>query len=55
MARLGWSGSNEVRNHIWLKDFPWDQLASKQLDSPFRSFSKYNPDDVRYQPTKEDE
>jgi len=25
--RLGLNGPNEVKNHPWLKNFPWDELA----------------------------
>lgn len=52
IMRLGWGGSHELRNHSWLKDFPWHLLEKRQLESPFRLHSKYNPEDVRYQPTK---
>lgn len=51
-TRLGWGGSYELRNHAWLRDFPWESLSECKLESPFRPYSKYNPDDVRYQPTK---
>ena len=51
-ARLGWGGAYELRTHAWLRDFPWNELISGCLDSPFSSYSKYNPEDVRYQATK---
>jgi hypothetical protein len=44
-----------LRNHSWLREFPWESLTSGELESPFRPYSKYNAEDVRYQPTKEDE
>ena len=50
--RLGWVGPQEVRNHTWLRDFPWDKLLKGELKSPFKPYSKYNPEDVRYQPTQ---
>ena len=30
-ARLGWGGSHELKNHAWLRDFPWDKLMESQL------------------------
>ena len=33
--RLGASGSAEVKNHAWLRDFPWDDLTHKRIKSPF--------------------
>ena len=52
IMRLGWVGPQEVRNHTWLRDFPWDKLLKGELKSPFKPYSKYNPEDVRYQPTQ---
>lgn len=33
--RLGAGGAKEVKNHAWLRDFPWKQLFEKSLVSPF--------------------
>jgi len=33
--RLGLDGPKEVKEHPWLKDFPWQKLTRKELDSPF--------------------
>lgn len=54
MMRLGWGGAHEVKNHSWLRNFPWEMLLSGTLESPFRPFARYNPAEVKYQPTKED-
>jgi hypothetical protein len=29
MLRLGWGGSDEIKKHPWLKNFPWDKLVKK--------------------------
>mmetsp|Transcript_11093 Transcript_11093/g.21735 ORF Transcript_11093/g.21735 Transcript_11093/m.21735 type:complete len:381 (+) Transcript_11093:719-1861(+) len=33
--RLGTGGPQEVKNHAWLRDFPWKQLFEKTLPSPY--------------------
>ena len=33
--RLGNGGVHEVKDHPWLRDFPWDDLAEKKVQSPF--------------------
>jgi len=33
--RLGLDGPKEVKEHPWLKDYPWAKLAKKELESPF--------------------
>ena len=33
--RLGISGSNEIRNHPWIKNYPWDKLLNKEIAAPF--------------------
>ena len=33
--RLGNGGVHEVKEHPWLRDFPWDDLAEKKVQSPF--------------------
>ena len=31
--RLGVNGPNEIRQHIWMKDFDWKKLLDKELES----------------------
>lgn len=33
--RLGVNGPEEVKNHPWLKDFPWSKLFNKEMEPPF--------------------
>ena len=33
--RLGVNGFEEVKNHPWLVNFPWDDLEAKRLLAPF--------------------
>ena len=33
--RLGVNGPEEVKNHPWLKDFPWDKLYNKEIEPSF--------------------
>lgn len=33
--RLGNNGPQEVKNHPWLRDFPWEKLKRKELLAPF--------------------
>ncbi len=35
MNRLGQDGPHEIKNHPWLKGYPWDKLYNKELESPF--------------------
>lgn len=35
MNRLGLNGPSEVKNHPWLKDFPWQELNDRKIKSPF--------------------
>ena len=35
MLRLGYNGINEIKEHPWLKYYPWKDLYSKKLESPF--------------------
>ena len=35
MKRLGNNGPNEIKNHPWFKNFPWDDLAKQNLKAPF--------------------
>jgi hypothetical protein len=33
--RLGLNGPNEVKDHLWIKNFPWDKLIHKEMQAPF--------------------
>lgn len=33
--RLGYNGSDEIKNHPWLADFDWDALYERRLQAPF--------------------
>ncbi len=33
--RLGYNGINEIKEHPWLKYYPWKDLYEKKLESPF--------------------
>lgn len=33
--RLGYNGSDEIKNHPWLQDFDWDALYERRLPAPF--------------------
>lgn len=33
--RLGINGSQEIKAHPWLRDFPWNDLDQKKLKAPF--------------------
>jgi len=35
MNRLGINGPDEVKSHPWLRTFPWEKLANKEIESPF--------------------
>ena len=32
---MGNGGAHEVKNHPWLRDFPWDDLENKRIKAPF--------------------
>lgn len=34
--RLGLNGPNEVKGHIWLKDFNWQALLDKKINAPYK-------------------
>jgi serine/threonine protein kinase len=34
--RLGYNGPAEVKNHAWLRGFPWGKLIEKKLPAPYR-------------------
>jgi len=33
--RLGMNGPQELKSHPWFKDYPWEKLNNKELQSPF--------------------
>lgn len=33
--RLGYNGSQELKNHPWYRNYPWAKLAKKELKAPF--------------------
>jgi serine/threonine protein kinase len=33
--RLGVNGPEEVKDHPWLKDFPWNKLLNKEIEPAF--------------------
>ena len=33
--RLGYNGINEIKEHPWLRFYPWKELYTKKLESPF--------------------
>lgn len=42
--RLGSGGPQELKNHIWLRDFNWKGLLEKKIVSPFKCEGIYNFD-----------
>ena len=42
--RLGYKGIWELKQHRWMKFFPWDKLLNKELESPFIPDKKDNFD-----------
>jgi hypothetical protein len=32
---LGFNGPEEVKNHPWLKNFPWSKLLNKEIEAPY--------------------
>lgn len=33
--RLGLNGADEVKQHIWVKDFPWEDLLNEKIEAEF--------------------
>ncbi|KAL4462392.1 hypothetical protein ABPG72_010040 [Tetrahymena utriculariae] len=52
--RLGINGPAEVKNHPWIKNFPWQKLIKKQIDAPFLPANEDNFDQ-KQQVSLEDE
>ena len=42
--RIGYNGIYELKNHLWLRYYPWDMLQNKNLPSPFIPENKDNFD-----------
>ena len=38
--RLGVNGPSEIKAHPWLRGFPWDKQAKKQIEPPFKPNTK---------------
>ena len=34
--RIGFKDINELKNHIWFKEYDWNNLEKKKLNSPFK-------------------
>ena len=43
--RLGYKGINELKQHLWLKYYPWNLIKNKALPSPFIPRDSGNFDD----------
>ena len=43
--RLGYKGINELKQHLWLKYYPWNLIKNKALPSPFIPSDSGNFDD----------
>ena len=35
MNRLGLNGPNEVKNHVWFRDYDWKALFDKKIVAPY--------------------
>ena len=44
--RLGYKGIWELKQHRWMKFFPWDKLRNKELEAPFIPEKKPLPPDL---------
>ena len=47
MNRLGLNGPEEVKEHPWLRDFPWDELYHKHVLAPYIANCKEDNFDPR--------
>mmetsp|Transcript_26048 Transcript_26048/g.25261 ORF Transcript_26048/g.25261 Transcript_26048/m.25261 type:complete len:113 (+) Transcript_26048:496-834(+) len=53
MARLGLNGPNELKSHVWVKEFEWQNLLARKTASPFiPSSRRKNFDKKSLQPPK---
>lgn len=41
--RLGLDGPHEVKNHPWLKDYPWEKLYNKEIQPLFVPEEEFDP------------
>ena len=51
--RIGYRGINELKNHLWLRYYPWDMLYNKALPSPFIPENDDNFDKTYCESTEE--
>jgi len=51
--RLGLNGPTEVKAHPWIKDYPWEKLANKDIEAPFIPNQDEDNFDRRQQITQE--
>jgi len=51
--RLGLNGPAEIKSHPWIKDYPWEKLANRELDPPFVPNEDDENFDRRQQVTQE--
>ena len=42
--RLGFRGSNELKNHLWLRDVQWKSILEKKVEAPFKPDQDINID-----------
>lgn len=42
--RLGYKGAKEVKNHAWLKYYPWNEIKNKTFTGPFQPEKRDNFD-----------
>jgi len=40
--RLGINGPQEVKNHPWIRNFPWQKLYNRELTAPFLPVNIFN-------------
>ena len=45
--RLGFNGVQEIKNHAWFRDFPWEALLQKTLPPPFQPAGTENFDQAQ--------
>ena len=34
--RLGLNGAQELKQHVWMRDFDWNGLLEKRIDAPYK-------------------
>ena len=51
--RIGYRGINELKNHLWLRYYPWEMLYKKKLPSPFIPENNNNFDKTYCESTDE--